>query len=174
MPEAFGTYARRWLREIPDERVAMVLAFETWMHAAAQKQVSSQAQPGECTLVYGIVVATFPADLSELVFGARALKRHLTQRAWATGEVEHSALEALFQVARRSRQQPWTVALRRRSQGVEVVLLEPRLGHLLQAVAAGVGEDALRQRAEEYPPAGIIQAQAQRLLVRKPRVPSVL
>jgi len=170
--DSFATYARRWLREIPDERVAMVLAFETWMQAAAQRQGSREPLPGELALADGIAVASFPADLSELVYGARALKRHLTQRAWATGEVEHSALEALFQIARRVRQQPWTVALRRKHQGVDLILLEPRLGHLLQAVAAGVGEDELRKRAEEYPPAGILQAQALRLLIRKPRVAS--
>jgi uncharacterized protein len=172
--EAFGAYARRKLREKPDERVAMVLAFETWMHAAVQRQVHREPDPGELTLADGVAVATFPADLSEVTFAVRALRRHLQNRAWATGNLELSALDALLQTAGRSLQRPWTVALRRRVAGVELILLEPRLAHLLQAVAAGAKESDLRSRPEEYPPSSIIQAQATRLLMRKARMPPVV
>jgi uncharacterized protein len=172
--EVFSAWARRKLRDAPDESVAMVLAFETWMHAAAERHVHREPEPGELTLAEGVAVATFPADLSELVYSVRSLKRHLTQRAWAAGTLETSALDALQQVAVRARKQSWTVALRRRPQGVELVLLEPRMAHLLQAVAAGVEEKELRRRPEEYPPSCIIQSQAQRLLMRKSKSASVI
>jgi hypothetical protein len=43
-----------------------------------------------------------PVDLTEARFAARALKRHLADRALATGTMELEALEALWQVVRRA------------------------------------------------------------------------
>ena len=43
-----------------------------------------------------------PFDLTEVHFAARALRRHLSDRAFATGALELEALEALWQVVRRA------------------------------------------------------------------------
>ena len=43
-----------------------------------------------------------PVDLTEARFAVRALKRHLADRALATGTIELEALEALWQVVRRA------------------------------------------------------------------------
>ncbi|HEY8209819.1 MAG TPA: DUF692 family multinuclear iron-containing protein [Myxococcaceae bacterium] len=98
---AFARYARRLLRARPDEGVAAALSFETWAHAALDRAPA------------GVPSATFPVDLSELWHAVQATRRHALARASVSGTVDGSAHEALVQVARRARQGPWEVALRR-------------------------------------------------------------
>ena len=81
-------------------------------------------------------MGTFPSDLSELVYSARALRRHLTGRAWASGTIEFSGLESLAQTARRAVSRPWRFAVRRKPSGLEVQTAPPGLIEVLRALAA--------------------------------------
>ncbi|MFY0575616.1 hypothetical protein ACN28S_15745 [Cystobacter fuscus] len=63
----------------------------------------------------------FPVDLTELSFAARALRRHLMGRAWASEALEVSGLDALEQVARRPAPGPWRFIVRRKGRGLEVL-----------------------------------------------------
>jgi hypothetical protein len=87
-------------------------------------------------------------DLTELVFAARSLRRHLTGRAWACEALELSGLEALAQVAARPAPGPWSFAVRRKGGeggALEVLTLSKRLAALLRTLAAGP------RRPEELP-----------------------
>jgi len=90
---AFASHARRLLREHPDDGIAAVVTFETLLPRREE----------------GI----YPVDLTELVFAAGALERHLGGRAWASGQMELSGLEALRQVAARAPRVPWAFQARR-------------------------------------------------------------
>lgn len=116
--ESFARWARRRLREMPDEPVATVLAFESWALERAQEAGARAAGKGGEEA--GVVVARFPLDLSELLWAAAALRRHLAGRAETSGVFEASGLAALRQVAARARPGPWRVAVRRRGGRVEV------------------------------------------------------
>jgi uncharacterized protein (UPF0276 family) len=136
---AFLDFARRRLREYPEEgaSAAAALSFETFLPTLMQRPLSPP-KPGEVGLVEEARVGTFPADLSELVYAARALRRHLTGRAWANGTVELSGLESLAQTARRAVSRPWRFAVRRkRGGGMEVHTAPPGLSEVLRALAQG-------------------------------------
>jgi uncharacterized protein len=90
LPKAFFSYARRLLREAPDPGVEAVVSFEAWSATVAEGARRN-----------------FPVDLSEVVFAARTMRRHLAARAWASGTLELSSLEALKQVAHRAPRRPW-------------------------------------------------------------------
>jgi uncharacterized protein len=90
---AFGAWARARLRERPEQAGLGALAFDTWAQEMARG-------PGQ---------GTFPVDLAEALFAARALRRHLGTRAWATGVLESSGLEGLAQVVARAPAEPWPV-----------------------------------------------------------------
>ncbi|HUB08885.1 MAG TPA: DUF692 family protein [Myxococcales bacterium] len=112
LAQAFGAWARRHLREAPDDGAERAVSFESWARALA----GADWREG-----------TFPLDLGELVFAVRALRRHLGARAAATGVFEASALEALAQIARRAPSRPWRVAVRFGPAGLEA--REAGLGH---------------------------------------------
>lgn len=136
---AFLDYARRRLREHPDEAgaAAAALSFETFLPTLMLRPLNPP-KPGEVGLVEDARVGTFPADLSELVYSARALRRHLTGRAWANGTVELSGLESLAQTARRTVSRPWRFAVRRkRGGGMEVHTATPGLSELFRALTQG-------------------------------------
>jgi hypothetical protein len=136
---AFLDFARRRLREHPDVggAAAAALSFETFLPTLMQRQVLAP-KPGEVGLVEEVRVGTFPADLSELVYAARALRRHLTGRAWANGTVEVSGLETLVQAARRVVSRPWRFAVRRRrGGGVEVHTAPPGLSEVWRSLTHG-------------------------------------
>lgn len=90
---AFGAWARAQVRARPEPATLGALAFDTWAQELAR----------------GGGRGTFPVDLGEALFAARALRRHLGARAWAGGEVEVAGLEGLAQVVARAPAQPWVV-----------------------------------------------------------------
>jgi uncharacterized protein len=90
---AYGAWARAQVRERPEPAALQALAFDSWAQALA-----SGARRG-----------TFPVDLGEALFAARALKRHLGTRAWAGGGVETSGLEGVAQALARAPAKPWPV-----------------------------------------------------------------
>jgi len=90
---AFGAWARARLRDRPEAAGLGAVAFDTWAQALAHG-------PGR---------GRFPVDLSEALFAARALRRHLGTRAWATGRLDSSGLDGLAQVVARAPAGPWDV-----------------------------------------------------------------
>jgi hypothetical protein len=96
-------------------------------------------------LAPGVRVSSFPVDLSELWYAARAVRR------------QASPAEALAQVARRGRPGPWLVALRREGGRLSVWPLSRTLAAALEAAAGqmaveeflsggqGFGPDAARE-----------------------------
>ncbi|ATB38394.1 hypothetical protein CYFUS_003828 [Cystobacter fuscus] len=118
---AFAAWTRRRLREHPDEGVAAAVSFETFLPHAARIRPRAAPGPGEVGLAEDVGLGGFPVDLTELVFAARALRRHLTGRAWASEALEVSGLDALAQVARRPAPGPWRFIVRRKGRGLEVL-----------------------------------------------------
>ena len=108
VPAAFVRYARRRLGELPPEDgeiAATALAFETVCALKAQ-------EPPEGLLAPSVRLASFPLDLGEALFAARALRRHLGARALASGLYEQSGFEGLKQALRRRREGPFYVIVR--------------------------------------------------------------
>jgi uncharacterized protein (UPF0276 family) len=93
LQSTFGAWARALMRAEPDAAGLGALAFDTWAQGLA-------SGPGR---------GSFPVDLAEALFAARALRRHLGLRAWASGVVETSGLEGLAQVVVRAGPGPWPV-----------------------------------------------------------------
>ncbi len=121
---AFARYARSQLRELPREDaelVATALAFETVCAQAVRAPPAGLLAPG-------VHVASFPFDLGEALFAARALRRHLGARAQASGLYEQSGFEGLRQVLRRRREGPFYVAVR---EDAPPFALEPELANIL-------------------------------------------
>jgi uncharacterized protein (UPF0276 family) len=135
--QAFMAFARRVLREKPDDGASAALSFEMFLPTVMQRPVLPP-KPGEVGLVDEARVGTFPADLAELVYSARALRRHLTGRAWASGSLELSGLDALGQTARRTVSRPWRFAVRRKGHGgLEVQTAPPGLTEMLRSLTHG-------------------------------------
>jgi uncharacterized protein (UPF0276 family) len=134
--QAFATWARRRLREQPDEGASGALAFETFLPHAFLRAAPSVG-PGQVGLADEVRPGSFPVDLTELVFAVRALRRHLTGRAWACESLELSGLEALAQVARRPAPGPWSFIVRRRGRGLEVLTVSRTLREVLRTLAQG-------------------------------------
>jgi uncharacterized protein (UPF0276 family) len=159
---AFLDFARRRLREFPDEgsAAAAALSFEMFLPTLIQRTVEPP-KTGEVGLMEDVRVGTFPADLSELVYAARALRRHLTGRAWANGTVEVSGLESLAQTARRTVSRPWRFAVRlKRGGGGEVHTVPPALSEVLRALTHRPVPE------KDIPPALLAEAIARRLVRR--------
>ena len=131
LSRAFSAFARRRLREAPDDGAAAVLAFETWLNEAPSPPPVAP-KPGGIALASGVSVRTFPIDLSEVQVAASSVKKHLLRRAWATGIVEEGALETLRQVAGRAPSRPWTVATRHRGRTIEAINLTDELIEVLR------------------------------------------
>jgi uncharacterized protein (UPF0276 family) len=156
----FLDFARRRLREQPDDGLAAVLSFETFLPSVMQRPVLAP-KPGEVGLVEEVRVGTFPADLSEVIYSARALRRHLSGRAWACGMVELSGLESLAQASRRTVSRPWRFAVRRRMSGsLEVHTAPPSLSELLRSLTHGPVLE------KEVPPAVLADAMGRGLVRR--------
>src|SRR6218665_1255039 len=132
---AFAAWTRRQLREQPDEGLAAVVSFETFLPNAWRMKAPVVPGPGQVGLAEGVRLGTFPVALTEVVFAARALRRHLAGRAWAGEVLEVSGLESLAQVARRPAPGPWTFVLRRKGRGLEVLTAPPSLLEGLRGLA---------------------------------------
>jgi uncharacterized protein (UPF0276 family) len=132
---AFAAWTRRQLRERPDEGAAAALSFETFLPGAFMTRPPPGPGPGQVGLAEDVRVGTFPVDLTELVFAAKSLRRHLTGRAWACEVLDVSGLEALAQVARRPAPGPWTFLVRRKGRGLEVLTVPPSLLKVLRSLA---------------------------------------
>ncbi len=142
LTKAFAAFARRSAREKQDDGAANSLAFETWLNELSFPPRPA-ARAGEVVLQDGVALKSFPIDLSELQFAAVAVKRHLSNRAWVTGAVEHSGLESVRQVARRAPSRPWLVALRWRKGRVEALGLTNELSRVLELASRGTGWEEL-------------------------------
>ncbi|MCE9670369.1 DUF692 domain-containing protein [Myxococcus stipitatus] len=133
--QAFSVWAMRRLREQPDEGASAALSLEMLAPTAFMRPVPPPG-PGQVGLAEDVRPGILPANLTELVFAARAVRRHLTGRAWASGALELSGLESLGQAARRYGAGPWTFAVRRKATGHEVVTGTRALMDLLKSLAA--------------------------------------
>lgn len=146
---AFAAWTRRRLRERPDEGVAAAVSFETFLPNAFMTRPPPAPGPGQVGLSEDVRVGSFPVDLTELVFAAKALRRHLTGRAWACEVLDVSGLESLAQVARRPGRGPWSFVVRRRGRGLEVLTVPATLLELLRSLAKA-------PRAVEEVPAAVL------------------
>ncbi len=127
MPEAYLRWASSQPLDLARERL---IAFDTWLRSVSERR-PHQPPTG---LAEGVTVATFGLDLSEGLFSARALTRHLKGRApWTDEAFEASGLEGVHQAVARAPARPWTVALRRVGAKVEVLeLTDAERGVLLR------------------------------------------
>lgn len=157
--QVFSKWAMRRLREEPDEGASAALALEMLLPTLFLRPVPPPG-PGQVGLVEDVRPGALPADLSELVFAARAVRRHLTARAWASGALEVSGLESLAQVARRPGPGPWSFVVRRRGGGHEVLTAPVGLAEWLRKLAS---RPVL---VEEVPPALLAEAQGRGLIRR--------
>lgn len=142
LEDTFAAWARGEVIKRREESLMAVLAFET----TASHRLSHGIKPageGETALAAGVRIGAFPLDLSELIFAARAVKRHLAARAWASSVLETSGLESLHQAARRAPRVMWQHALRRRAGGWESLTLDGRTQALLEAAANAVPTEKL-------------------------------
>lgn len=155
--EAFAAYARNSIREEPDEAIAAALAFETWVQQSAPGPARHPA-PGNVSVAERVIVRSFPVDLSELQFAARALKRHLAGRAWVTGRIELSALESLRQVARRAPTVPWTVAVRGERGRAVAIGLSRELKAVISAAENGGSWRELQKGGAAHSAASALKA----------------
>ncbi|RKG77014.1 DUF692 domain-containing protein [Corallococcus terminator] len=159
LSHAFASWARKRAMASQSDGFAAALSLEMMLPHAFLQTPPAPA-PGQVALAEDVRLGSFPADLTELVFATRALRRHLTGRAWACGAMELSGLEALAQVAARPGPGPWRFAIRRRAQGFEVVTLPPGVAEGLWALGDGplpVGD---------VPPGAFAEGQARGLLRR--------
>ncbi|NBD12081.1 DUF692 domain-containing protein [Corallococcus silvisoli] len=136
LSHAFASWARKRVMAAPSDGVAAALSLEMMLPHAFLQPPEPPA-PGQVALAEDVRLGAFPADLTELVFAARALRRHLTGRAWACGALETSGLEALAQVAARPGPGPWRFAIRRKGTGFEVLTLPPEVAEGLRMLAEG-------------------------------------
>ncbi|NMO19542.1 DUF692 family protein [Pyxidicoccus fallax] len=157
--QVFSRWAMRRLRERPDEGASAALALEMLLPTLFMRPVPPPG-PGQVGLAEDVRPGALPVDLSELVFAARAVRRHLTARAWACGSLEMSGLESLAQVARRPAPGPWHFLARRRGGGHEVLVTPPGLAEWLRTLASRP------MPIEEAPPALLAEAQGRGLIRR--------
>jgi hypothetical protein len=137
LPGVFATWARRHIRETKPLGGDVTLAFESFCHGLLARAASAKPPPGSIALAAGVAAGTFPVDLTELLFAARSLRRHLGDRAATSGRYEASGLDALGQIAARAPQQPWALLARMRDNALEVEPVDPALLRLLHAAARG-------------------------------------
>ncbi|AKQ65832.1 hypothetical protein A176_002744 [Myxococcus hansupus] len=133
--QAFASWAMRRLREQKEEGASAVLTLEMLLPSLFMRRVPAPG-PGQVGLAEDVRLGSLPVDLSELVYAARAVRRHLTARAWASGALELSGLETLLQVSRRPEPGPWTFIARRRSGGTELTSASGGLVGFLGKLAA--------------------------------------
>ncbi|MET0402561.1 MAG: DUF692 family multinuclear iron-containing protein [Cystobacter sp.] len=153
--QAFAAWTRRRLREQPDEALAAVVSFETFLPHAMRAKAPAAPGPGHVGLDEGVRTGAFPVDLTEVVFAARALRRHLSGRAWASEALEVSGLEALEQVARRALPGTWRFVVRRRGRGLEVLTATPAVLEVLTTLELAPG-DAREVPVQRLAEAGVL------------------
>jgi uncharacterized protein (UPF0276 family) len=159
LAHTFTSWARKRLRTHPDEGAMAALSLEMFLPSAFARPTPTPGE-GQVGLAESVRVGTFPADLTELVFAAKALRRHLTGRAWACEALEVSGLESLAQVARRPAPGPWSFVARRRGSSLEVVPLSPGLMKVVRTLATGP------KQVDEVPPTLLAEGLARGLLRR--------
>ena len=137
LPQVFASWARGVLRARRIPSLDGVLAFELWQQHELSHAVPVTVTAGMISLAPGVKVGSFARDLSELLFAASGLRRHLAGRALASGAFEQTAIDALLQVAERARAGSWQVALRRTSRGVDPLSVDDSLSVLLRAIGKG-------------------------------------
>lgn len=158
--QAFSTWAMRHLREHPEKGAASAaLSLELLLPTLFQRRVTPPG-PGQVGLAEDARTGSLPADLSELVYSARAVRRHLTARAWACGALELTGLESLTQVASRPGPGPWHFVARRRAGGHEVVTVPPALAEWLRRLSL------VPVPVSEAPPGLLAEAQGRGLVRR--------
>jgi uncharacterized protein (UPF0276 family) len=157
---AFAAWARRRVRERPDEGAAAALSFETYLPSAFMMRPPPAPGPGQVGLAEDVRVGSFPVDLTELVFAAKSLRRHLTGRAWACEVLDVSGLESLAQVARRPAPGPWSFVVRRKGRGLEVLTVPSPVLKALRSLAQG-------PRAVEELPSPVLAEGLARGLLRR-------
>ncbi|WP_164014260.1 DUF692 domain-containing protein [Pyxidicoccus trucidator] len=157
--QVFSKWAMRRLREQPDEGASAALALEMLLPTLFLRPVPPPGA-GQVGLAEDVRPGSLPVDLSELVYSARSVRRHLTARAWACGSLEMSGLESLSQVARRPGPGPWSFLARRRGGGHEVLTATPGLAEWLRKLTF------LPMSVEEAPPALLAEAQGRGLIRR--------
>lgn len=155
---AFALWARRACLSHDTAPYANAVALETWSQGLHRHR---EVEPSLVRLPPGVFLGTFPADLTELHFGVRSLRRHLAGRAWASGELEFSALEALGQLAKRAPTRAWNVAVKRTAVKTELLPLGPSLFKLLRAAEAGLAPESL----SGWPAADVAEARRRGLLL---------
>lgn len=146
---AFAAWARAEVRGGAPPGADVALAFESFCHGLLARAAAAAPPPGAIALAPGVAAGTFPVDLDELLWAARALRRHLGDRAAATGRHEGSGAEALARVAARAPRRPWPVLVRRVAGALEARRIDPELLRLLRAAGAGAAPDALDPPARE-------------------------
>jgi|GEM_PF-344011 len=132
--DRFGAYAAE--RVAP--HVEPVFRFERDARAAASRaRRRPPPAPGRAGLGPGVGLGEADVDLTELLYAAAALERHLAGRAQVSGRFDASGFDALHQVARRAPRARFPFAARWRSGAVEVLPLPPALAALLARAARG-------------------------------------
>lgn len=142
---AFASWARQEVRGGAPAGAEVALAFESHCQGLLARAEAEPVQ-GAIAPAPGVGVGFFPVDLSELLFAARALRRHLADRASATGAWEPGAAQALAQVALRAPPGQWALAVRRVGGDLVVEPIEPALLQLLRRAAAGATPAELEPR----------------------------
>lgn len=137
---AFAVWARRACLSHDTAPYANAVALETWAQGLHRHR---EVDPSLVRLSPGVFLGTFPADLTELLFGVKSLRRHLTGRAWASGALELSALEALGQLAKRAPTRAWNVAVKKTAVKTELIPVSAGVFKLLRAAEAGLPVEGL-------------------------------
>jgi len=132
---AFASWARRACLSQQTAPFASAVALETWTQSLHRHR---EVDPSQVRLAPGVFLGTFPADLSELAFAVKALRRHLGGRAWASGLLDVSALEALGQIAKRAPVGGLNLVVRKSGPRTEVLTLGEGVFRLLRAAETGL------------------------------------
>jgi uncharacterized protein (UPF0276 family) len=126
------------------------IALESWAHGLASRTGPPAPQTRGVSLSPGVATGVFPLDPGEALHAARALRRHLAGRAWATGQLDFAGFEALAQAVARAPRTPTPVAVRAGAR-LEVVPLDPPLAAVLAAARRGEPWERFSTRSDLDP-----------------------
>ncbi|MDX2010311.1 MAG: DUF692 family protein [Myxococcaceae bacterium] len=122
-----------------------LLDFEGWLAETARRPSSTRPTG----LATGVRLATYGLDLGEVLFAARAVGRHLRDRApWSSAGFEGSGVEGVLQAAARAPGRAWTVALRPTGRRVEVIELSEEELTVMRTLETGASLDVPAQVAQ--------------------------
>lgn len=144
---AWTSFARAETRRDPEHACSAALAFETWAHRAAHSHARPPPPAAHVVLAPGWQIASFPFDFTEALFAARALKRHLLARAWATQTLPEDPLEGLAQAVKRAPKGPWLIALRFLGGVLEAKPIPMELSAAVRPIARSELSEAVVKRA---------------------------